>query len=218
MEQRSLEWHEAKWGLVSGSRLGDLMLASKKANETSLFYRIIEELTEPFDPTAIDDQYINKDMQRGIDMEPYGLEAIHQSTKEMAPMMDVGILVSEENQLLALSPDKISVDHKIAYEVKCPNGTTHAKWCYLGVLPHEHRAQALGYFAVNPDLEVLYWASYRPESRKKSLFKISLTRDSQINIGTERKPVMVSIDDAVDFLLAKYVELETALRDYGVLD
>jgi hypothetical protein len=62
-------------------------------------------------------------------------------------------------------------------------------------IPYENVPQLVHYFTVIPELKKLYFISFRTECEKH--FIKELTRDTLVNIGTNAKPVMKSISEAV---------------------
>ena len=221
-EQRTDEWFKAKWGSMGGSTAKDLMVPSKKANETSVFYSLLQQLTEDIDLEKCN-EWIGADAARGIEMEPYAcmeLELWLKNNKNYSSdfqWSEVG-LIERCCKYFKLSPDRVDIElgKKIACEVKCPNGKTHMKWIAesdVDPIPMEHVWQAISYFTLIEGLETLYWASYRPENKFKPLYIVELNKDSMINVGTTKRPVNLKMEEAVEVLLSKYNELEKAIDE-----
>jgi hypothetical protein len=222
-EQRSDEWFEAKWGLLGGSTVKELMTPSKKANETLSFYKLLMQNMEDIDLNEVNG-WVSSDVQRGIDMEPYACQALEDwliENKNYDPdfqWSEVGLITTSKYKYLSLSPDRVDIElgKKIACEVKCPNGATHARYLVdsdTEPIPLDYIWQVVTYFAIIDELEVLYWASYRPENKRVPLYIVELTPESFINIGTAKRPVRVKIEEAVVVLTKKYNELETAIDE-----
>lgn len=169
--QRSLEWHEIKWGKIGGTLSGGLLKPTD-----ALFIDLISQIGEEFEPT---DSYQSYDMIRGVDMEPYGLQYASEYTGINFTVP--GWLECEEIPLLGISPDGLSEDHTIQLEMKCPARKKHWETIINNEIPLEHIAQCVHAFTVNPKLEKLYFLSFRPEAVKN--FIKELTRDSMVDIG-----------------------------------
>lgn len=215
-KQRTVEWYQKKWGKASSTGIKELMVSSKKPDETRLFLKLLMELNEPYND-AVENGYVNGDMQRGIEMEPYGINAVISELEyqEGIAWIDVGFIESCKHELLGLSPDKVSMCYTEAIEVKCPTGMEHIRWMYQDdIIPSEHVWQAVNYFAVIDDLKKLHWASYRPENKLKSLYLVTLTRDSNINIGTLKTPKIVTVEKAVSIMIKKYNEMMCLIKNW----
>lgn len=217
-KQRSEEWHEAKWALVSGSRVKELMV-NKPPEETAMFFKMLQEVNEDFNMEDVE-EYISKAVQRGNDREPWAVGDLEKwliaegIKKEGFEFKEVGIVLSDEYDMLGLSPDRLTEEYNEACEVKCPAGNTHAKWIYdKEMIPLEHVWQAVTYFAVMPELEVLWWASFRKEHKKMPLYIIKVTHETIVNIGTPKRPVTMAIEEAVSVLISKYELLVKLLNE-----
>jgi hypothetical protein len=101
---------------------------------------------------------------------------------------------SSECELIGASPDAITEDLTEIVEVKCPNAKTHISYLRAGIVPIDHVDQVVHYFAVHPELKAVHFASYRPECIKP-LFVKTVTRDTELNVGTKARPVMQKVGD-----------------------
>ena len=184
-EQKSLEWHEIKWGKIGGSASAGLL----KPSET-LFIDILSQQNEEFEPES---DYTSDAMERGNELEPFArqyLESYFNVSFEVPAWIQC-----EENRLLGISPDGLTADNRFACEIKCFGRKKHWEILLKNEIPYDNVPQLVHYFTVIPDLESLYFISFRPESEKH--FIKELTRETLVNIGTNAKPVMKSISDAV---------------------
>jgi hypothetical protein len=183
--QRTDEWHEVKWAKIGGTRSG--------VTEKTLLPEIIAELTEPF--YGGDEGFTSHAMQRGIDLEPMARERLE--AELFIEFNECGWLQSESNDLLGISPDGISADETIMCEIKCPSGKKHMETILNGDILPEYIDQLIHAFVVNDKLEKHYFVSFRPENTIKPLWIKELTLDSEVNIGTFAKPVIVTVKEAV---------------------
>ena len=78
-------------------------------------------------------------------------------------------------------------------------------------IPLENIHQCIHYFTVNPKLVKLYWISFRPESLKNNFIK-ELTLDSEVNIGTNARPVLKTIKECRELSLNEANELLTRIN------
>lgn len=174
--QGSEEWHKIKWGKIGGTRAIGLFVKSD-----TLTIEILSEVTEEYE---VSDDYQSKAMQRGEELEPEALYELMQYTG--VKIKSVGWLQSKEYPLLGISPDGISECETIQFEVKCLERIKHVRVCIKDKIPSDHIDQCVHAFTVNPKLETLYFACYRPEAMKK-LKVFRLTRSSKIDLGLKKK-------------------------------
>lgn len=185
LEQKSIEWFELRWGKIGGTSSKGLFVKGD-----TLFLDILSQRIEEFEPS---DGFSNDAMDRGNELEPFAVEYLDRYLN--VKFETVGWLQSEENELLGISPDGITADLKQACEIKCLSRKKHVEVLVNNVMPLDYVHQCIHYFTVNPNLEKLHFLAFRPESIKN--FYRELTLDSLVNIGTNAKPVTVTISDAV---------------------
>lgn len=140
--QGTAEWLEARAGLATASRFGDILTAkTMKMAASAVPYAceiIAETLTGSPDPWA--GSWQSPDMRRGTYTE-------HEARKyyELERDLDVkqvGFCI-HDNERWGCSPDGI-VDADRGLELKCPAPKTQVKYLIDGVLPVEYRAQVHG--------------------------------------------------------------------------
>ena len=155
MIQGSQEWHKYRYKRIGGTSI-------KKIMGTSGASALLDDLTSAWLETYEHEEGFTSDaMQRGIDLEPMARQDLSLSTG--VKFEEVGVIQSDI-AILALSPDGISSCGSIACEIKCPSRAVHMGYIRENKIPTEYFWQAMGYFAVNPRLKALHFASYRPES------------------------------------------------------
>lgn len=187
IKQGTPEWHEIRWGKLGGTLSKGLFVKGD-----TLLYDLLSEITEPFQ--LEEDSFMSNDMLRGFELEPQARKLVSQYIG--VDLIECGWLQCEEIPLLGISPDGISKDETVSAEIKCPAAKKHVTTICINTIPLDNIHQCIHYFTVNPKLERHYFCSYRPESIKP-LFVKELTRESMVNIGTNAKPVMVTVQDAV---------------------
>jgi hypothetical protein len=184
-EQKSLEWHEIKWGKIGGSASAGLL----KPTDT-LFIDILSQQMEDFEPES---EFSNDATDRGNELEPFAREYLE---SYFGVSFEVPAwLQCEENRLLGISPDGLTKDNRFACEIKCFGRKKHYDIFVKNEIPYDNVPQLVHYFTVIPELESLYFICFRPEAPKH--FIKELTLDSLVNIGTNAKPVNVPISEAV---------------------
>lgn len=195
--QRSEEWFRLRYGKVGGT-------ASKRLHVKGddLMLELLACLCEEWET---EDTYISSAMQRGIDLEPFGIAAASQ--KLGLEFREWGWLESEKCTLLGLSPDGVTEDWSTAIELKCPGAKAHTKYILEGGVPFEYVHQVTHYFTVIPQLQRLWFGSYRWE-HVTPLYLFEVTRDTELNFGTEAKPVPRQVGEVA----AEKIELGRQLQ------
>lgn len=131
------------------------------------YYEIIaDEVARPITPNDYVDRLNGREfsmMARGEILEDEAREAFENATgKKLDEETD--IWEDEENPNIYISPDGYitSKDGKIreAVEIKCLSSWEIIKAWKTGTYPKEYEPQALKYFMINPDLEILHFVLY----------------------------------------------------------
>jgi putative phage-type endonuclease len=135
MDQRSIEWHQARLGHATGSRASD-MLAGKdtQARKGYITQLVTERLTG-----QSQDFYTNADMQRGIEVEPVA-RAAYQASNELVD--EVGFIKHPTILWFGASPDGL-VGSDGLVEIKCPRSTTHLEYIQANKPPAKYIPQML---------------------------------------------------------------------------
>lgn len=136
--QRSIEWKRARAGRLTASRAKDMLATIQKgeaaARRDLRTQLVLERLTgEPQDT-----DYINADMQRGLDLEAYAFAAYEAVTGQMAGRCG---FVAHTELLVGCSPDGVLDDFAGIVELKVPRSATHLGYLRAGTVPPEHLAQ-----------------------------------------------------------------------------
>lgn len=186
--QKSEEWHIIKWAKIGGTLSAGLI---NKRKYNTLFIDILSQRNEEYQPFEF---YSNADMERGNELEPFAREYLNTFLK--VKFIETGWLQSEENELLGISPDGLTEDETHACEIKCLGRKAHTEALYKQDIPLDYIPQVIHYFTVNPKLEKLTFICFRPEAKKH--FIKTLTRESEVNIGTEATKKILIIKDVVE--------------------
>ena len=191
VQQGTIEWHECRFRKIGGSTSKQLFVKSDTL-KIDLVGRMLEDFED-------EDSYTSADMDRGNELEPNARKELNKYTS--LEFKEVGWLQCEEIPLLGISPDGITDDNKISCEIKCPGRKKHTETILLDAIPLDNLHQCLHYFTINPDLEIHFFASFRPENKIKPLFVKRITRQTEINLGTKSRPVLKTVQEWV--LIAK---------------
>lgn len=142
-EQRSDEWRAIRAGKVTASRISDVLAEIKKgeaATRRNYKAEIIAEIL-----TGIPaDNYVSKEMQWGIDNEPFARAAYE--IAQDATVDTVGFAIHPSIARFGASPDGFVSDIGLV-EFKCPNTSTHLDYILAGEVPSEYQPQMLAAMA-----------------------------------------------------------------------
>jgi putative phage-type endonuclease len=135
MDQRSIEWHQARLGHATGSRASDILAGKDtQARKGYITQLVTERLTG-----QSQDFYTNADMQRGIDVEPVA-RAAYQASNELVD--EVGFIKHPTILWFGASPDGL-VGSDGLVEIKCPRSTTHLEYIQAKKPPQKYIPQML---------------------------------------------------------------------------
>jgi hypothetical protein len=142
MEQSSPEWNSIRCGIITSSRLADVLDYLKKGGEGAgrRNYRwelIAQRLTgQPRDNGAS----FAARVKWGVENEPFARGAYELHAGVMVDR--VGFITHPDMDFTGGSPDAL-VGADGVYEAKCPDSITHVQWIKAGVVPEDHIPQCL---------------------------------------------------------------------------
>jgi len=135
MEQRSEEWFQARLGLVTASRVADVLAKIKSGESASRRNYKIQLVSERLTGER-QESYINQAMQDGIDREQFARDRYVQ---EHGGVEEVGF-VKHPTLEAGASPDGMVGDDGIL-EIKCPMGSTHTETLMTQDIPSKYVPQ-----------------------------------------------------------------------------
>ncbi len=137
IEQGSQDWHAARLGCVTASRVADVVAKTKSgysaARQTYLGQLLSERLTGL--PT---ETFQNAAMRWGSEMEAFGVEAYEAATG--LETFQVGFLFHPNLAYAGASPDRLVAPDGLV-EVKCPTTSTHLETLLKGEVPERYQIQ-----------------------------------------------------------------------------
>jgi putative phage-type endonuclease len=204
-DQRTPEWHDARYGRVTGSaaRKARSFLksgASSKERDAYKIQLVAERLTRRAQEIA----FVNDAMRHGIEQEPMARVAYEMMTSHV--VREVGFIqVVGDGPMIGVSPDGlVGTDGSI--EIKCPTTSTHIEWMLSGKCPDEHMDQ----------IQMLLWVtgrswcdfvSYDPRvPQHLQLFIVRVLRNEEY-IEAMSKDIETFLDE-VDCLVKKLEKVE----------
>ena len=145
-EQGTPEWHAARAGRVTASKIADVMAKGKGSAEsaTRRNYRV-QILTEILTGQATEPGFQSKEMAWGTEQEPFARAAYEVQADTMVDQ--VGFVIHPTLDRAGASPDGlIGFDgEKVTglLEIKCPNSSTHISYILAGEVPADYQPQML---------------------------------------------------------------------------
>lgn len=165
--QRTPEWIEIKRGKMTASN-AETIIANGKGLETYIYNLMAEYYS-----SAEKENYINADMQRGIDLEPEARLEFKFYTN--LDVQEVGFI--EHNEFIGVSPDGLIGDDGLI-EIKCPNDSIYFKLLLSNNIKPEYIAQMQMQLYIT-DRQYCYFVSYNPNF-EKSLYIKKISRDEEM--------------------------------------
>ena len=166
-EQRTEDWYNIRKGKMSASN-AETIIANGKGLETYIYNLMAEYYS-----SAEKENYINADMQRGIDLEPEAKIEFQFYTG--LDIKEVGCV--ELNEYILASPDGLIGDDGLI-EIKCPNDSIYFKLLLSNNIKPEYIAQMQMQMYVT-DRQYCYFVSYNPNF-EKSLYIKKINRDEEM--------------------------------------
>lgn len=166
-EQRTDEWYAIRKGKMTASN-AETIIANGKGLETYIYNLMAEYYS-----SAEKENYINADMQRGIDLEPEAKIEFQFYTG--LDIKEVGCV--ELNEYILASPDGLIGDDGLI-EIKCPNDSIYFKLLLSNNIKPEYIAQMQMQMYVT-DRQYCYFVSYNPNF-EKSLYIKKINRDEEM--------------------------------------
>ena len=166
-EQRTDEWYAIRKGKMTASN-AETIIANGKGLETYIYNLMAEYYS-----SAEKENYINADMQRGIDLEPEARLEFEFYTD--LDVQEVGFI--KYNDFIGVSPDGLIGDDGLI-EIKCPNDSIYFKLLLSNNIKPEYIAQMQMQMYVT-ERQYCYFVSYNPNF-EKSLYIKKINRDEEM--------------------------------------
>lgn len=154
--QGTPEWHAARAGRVTASRIADVIARTKSGPSASRAAYMAELIAERL-TGVVADGYTNIDMQRGIDTEPAARSAYEVHTGSV--VQQVGFIVHPTIEQSGASPDGLVDDGLL--EIKCPKTNTHIDYLLAKEPPAKYLPQ-MAWQCACAGREWVDFASYDP--------------------------------------------------------
>ena len=131
------EWQQARCGLITASRIADVIAKTKSGYSASRKNYLAELLVERVtgDPT---EHFTTREMQRGTELEPEARE-VYEKALDVS-VQECGFIIHPEMHFTGASPDGL-VNLDGGVEIKCPNTAQHISTLRGSGIPHRYYAQ-----------------------------------------------------------------------------
>lgn len=200
--QGTAEWHQARLGKVTASRMGDLAAKTKSgwgaSRATYMAQLIAERLTGVPGET-----YTNAAMQWGTEKEPEARSAYEFRFDKQ--VVEVGFVPHRVIDMSGASPDGYVGDNGLV-EIKCPNTSTHIDTLLGGTVPSKYELQMQWQLACT-DRSWVDFVSYDPRlPPSMQLFVYRVKRDDKKIFELEEmvKVFLAEVDIKVRELSRRY--------------
>lgn len=134
-EQGSIEWHQARAGIVTASRFKDVLAKGEGKTREKYLHELAAEMQRGW---VEEDGYSNAHMERGKVMEDEARD-FYAFTRQVEPQQ-VGFI---RNDRVGCSPDSL-IGEQGGLEIKSAMGHIQVARLRRGELPSEHKAQVQG--------------------------------------------------------------------------
>ncbi len=201
--QGTAEWHQARLGRVTASRVADVVRRTKTGFSTSRANYMAELIAERLTGVPAE-SYKSAAMQWGTDNEANAranYEFIHDC--EVVP---VGFIEHPTIQMAGASPDGLVGDPGLA-EFKCPLTSTHLDTLLGASVAADYIIQVQWQMACLPDRQWCDWVSFDPRlPASMRMFVQRIERDDKriASLEADVKAFLSELNDKMAELLRRY--------------
>jgi putative phage-type endonuclease len=202
------EWHQARAGRVTASRISDMMAKTKSGWGASRGNYLAELVAERLTGTVAQ-SFTNQAMQWGTEKEP-DARAAYQFYSD-ADVAQIGFVLHPTIDMTGCSPDGL-VGESGMVEIKCPNTATHIDTLLAGTIPDKYVKQMQWQMRCC-DRAWCDFVSFDPRlPDRMQLFVQRVARDDKLLAEIEHEVLQFlrEVDAKVAALTAKYGEAEAA--------
>lgn len=136
--QGSPEWHAARVGRVTASRIVDVMATIKTGEAASRRDYKWQIVAEILTGKPAEGGFFNQAMQWGVEQEPFARAAYELRYETLVDQ--IGLVPHPRIARAAASPDGLVGDDGLI-EIKCPKTVTHLTTLAEGKIPNEYQLQ-----------------------------------------------------------------------------
>lgn len=208
MIQGTDEWHQARLGRVTASRVADVVAKTKSGWSASRANYAAELIAERLtgNPT---EHFVNAAMQHGTDTEPQARIAYEAWTD--CPVGEVGFVQHPRIEMSGASPDGLVGDDGLI-EIKCPNSATHIDTLMGEPVAGKYLTQIQWQLACT-GRKWCDWISFDPRlPEEMRLFVKRVPRDDALIAILEKEVLafLAEIEETVEALKQRYAQRAAA--------
>lgn len=206
VEQGSLEWHELRFGAVTGTRLQSAVGAKWDAKkrcwkfgdekiQRTLMYELISERMSQNEIVELSAPAII----RGRELEPFAIKRA--SSERGVNFVPCGMLQSDELGQYRTSPDAVFEVGGVVVgglETKCPSGKKHIEYLLNDEVPREYFFQVLSPMVCGDEVDWWDFASYDDRNYDRELFILRTARADVMTIIEECRAELAKFLAQVD--------------------
>lgn len=174
--QGSEEWRAARAGLVTASRMCDVVAKIKTGEAAARRDYRAQLVVEILTGLPQEDGFMNDEMRWGVEQEPFARSAYEVAAEVLVDK--VGLVLHPTIDRAAASPDGL-VGADGVLELKCPKTATHLQYLMDGALPSKYEPQVMWQLACTGR----QWAdfvSFDPRlPEKMRLFRVRVPRNEK---------------------------------------
>lgn len=202
MEQRTEEWHQARLGKVTASRVADVMAKTKAGYGASRANYMAELIVERLTGRP-GDSFQSPAMTWGTNTEPLA-RAAYEAHKGVL-VEEVGFVPHPTIPMAGASPDGL-VDMDGLVEIKCPNTATHIETLMTGNVPLKYVFQ-MHWQMICTGREWCDFVSFdprMPEGMQLFVARYMHSTDTASDLTKEVTAFLKELDEKVSALKEKY--------------
>ena len=204
MEQRTEEWHAARLGKVTASRVADVVAKTKSGYGASRANYMAELVCERLTGRP-GDFFQSAAMAWGTEQEPVARAAYEARTGNL--VTEVGFVPHPTISMAGASPDGLIGDIGLI-EIKCPNTATHIETMLTGTVPEKYILQMMWQMACTGHMwcDFVSYDPRLPERMQLWIKRIEIDTFLINSIEVEVRKFLTELDLKVAQLEAKYGE------------
>jgi putative phage-type endonuclease len=134
--QGTPEWHQLRMGLVTASRIKDVIAKTKSGYSTSRKNYRDELVKQRFGIPS--ESFSSTAMQHGTETEPVA-RSLYEIKHDLI-VQEVPFIKHPTIEMAGMSPDGLVGDDGLI-EIKCPNSSTHFDYLLDGIVPETYKPQ-----------------------------------------------------------------------------
>lgn len=198
--QGTPNWHAARRGHLTGSRMADAMAYLKTGKPAQARIDYIKEVVNERLTGIAETHYVTQAMQDGIEREAVALQEYDIATgRSPSPG---GFVLHPEIEFFGATPDGfVGADGLI--EIKAPTRKTYLSWLHDGVVPEQHKPQMIAE-AVCAGRVWVDFVAYHPDFGDRRLFvrRYTPTPEERQRVEDEARKFLADVEEMFERVLS----------------